>query len=250
MNQADIRGKTCLVTGGSRGIGRAVGIALAAAGADVALVYHKDGDAAEETCGEIRKAGTRARAFKANVADEEQVNVLAERLRKDVGPVSIIVNCAGITRDKSFTKMEPSQWRDVIEVNLHGPFHVTRAFVPCLLEQGWGRIINISSVVGQTGNFGQANYAASKGGLVAFTMTLARELARKNITANVVSPGFIETDMTRDLPHAVTEQVKAMTPIGRLGKPQEVAAAVVFLASPAASYITGQVIGVNGGMLM
>jgi 3-oxoacyl-(acyl-carrier-protein) reductase len=250
MNAANITGKTCLVTGGSRGIGRSVAVALAEAGGDVAIVYNNEREAAEEVCNEVRKAGVRAKACKANVADEEQVNILAEGLRKDFGPVSIIVNCAGITRDKSVMKMEPSQWHEVLGVNLHGPYHVTRAFVPCLLEQGWGRIINISSIVGQTGNFGQANYAASKGGLVAFTMTLARELARKNITANVVAPGFIETDMTKNLPQAVTEQVKAMTPVGRLGKAEEVAAAVVFLATPAASYITGQVLGVNGGMYM
>src|SRR5579863_5024073 len=250
MNPANIRGRTCLVTGGSRGIGRAVAVALAGAGGDVAIIYNNGRDAAEEVCDEIRRAGVRSRACKADVADEEQVNILAEGLRKDFGPVSVIVNCAGITRDKSFMKMEPSQWHEVLGVNLHGPFHVTRAFVPSLLEQGWGRIINISSVVGQTGNFGQANYAASKGGLAAFTMTLARELARKNITANVVAPGFIETDMTRGLPQAVTEQVKAMTPVRRLGKPHEVAAAVAFLASPAVAYITGEVLGVNGGMYM
>ena len=250
MDAETIRQRICLVTGGSRGIGRAIALSLAQAGADVAIVYNKGRDAAEKVCDEVRKAGVRARAYKADVADEEQVNILAEGLRKDFGPASIIVNCAGITRDKSFAKMEPSQWHEVMGVNLHGPFYVTRAFLPFLLEQGWGRIINISSVVGQTGNFGQANYSASKGGLIAFTMTLARELARKNITANVVAPGFIETDMTRGLPQAVTEQVKAMTPVRRLGKPHEVAAAVAFLASPAVAYITGEVLGVNGGMYM
>jgi NAD(P)-dependent dehydrogenase (short-subunit alcohol dehydrogenase family) len=162
----------------------------------------------------------------------------------------VLVNNSGITRDKTFIKMTRTMWDEVVATNLGGPFNVTHSILPGMLETGWGRIINISSIVGQWGSYGQANYAAAKGGLLAFTMSLARELARKSITVNAVAPGFIETDMTKDLPEAVKAQVAALTPIGRMGKAEEIAHAVAFLASPRASYITGQVIAVNGGMYM
>ena len=247
---AELKGRIAVVTGGSRGIGKAIVLALAQAGADVAIDYHAHGDAAEEVCAAAERFGARAKAFQSDVADPDDVDRMAAAVLDALGPTSILINCAGITRDKSFVKMTRQMWDEVIATNLGGAFNVTHAFLPTMLEKGWGRIINISSIVGQTGNFGQANYAASKGALIGFTMTLARELARKNITVNAVAPGFIETDMTKDLPEAARQQVVASTPAGRLGKPEEVAAAAVFLASPAASYITGQVIAVNGGMYM
>ena len=245
-----LKEKTVLVTGASRGIGRAAALALAEAGADVAVNYQSSFEGARNVCAEVRRLGVRSRMYQANVSSDEQAQQLVEKIVDDFGRIDVLVNNAGITRDKSFLKMTRSMWDEVLRVNLDGPMNVTRAVLPGMIAAGWGRIINITSVVGQTGNFGQANYSAAKGALIALTKTLAREVARKGVTVNAVAPGFIETDMTRDLSPAGLEAVKAITPMNRLGTPEEVAAAIVFLAMPAASYITGQVLAVNGGMYM
>lgn len=245
-----LQGKIALVTGGSRGIGRAIVLALAEAGADVAFTYAHSQEKAEEVCRAAKELGVRCKAYQSDISSLEQSEKVIKDVTEEFGPVQILVNNAGITHDKSFMKMTKEIWDEVIHVNLDGLFNLTHAVVPGMVDSGWGRIVNVSSVVGETGNFGQANYAASKGGAIAFTRTLARELARKNITVNAVAPGFIESDMTSRMPEAALAQVAAMTPVGRLGKPEEVADSVVFLASPRSSFITGEVLDVNGGMHM
>jgi 3-oxoacyl-[acyl-carrier protein] reductase len=246
----ELAGKICFITGGSRGIGRAIAFAMANAGADVAFTYVQNKDMAEQVCQEIRKKGVRCMAYHDDAASIDETEKMVKQAIADLGPISILVNNAGITRDKSFIKMTKEMWDEVIHVNLDGLFNTTHAVLPSMVEYGWGRILNLSSVVAQMGNFGQANYAASKGAVISFTETLARELARKNITVNAVAPGFIETDMTNRLPENALAQVTAMTPVGRLGKPEEIADAIVFLASPRSGYITGQTLGVNGGLHM
>jgi len=254
MNK-ELSGKVCLVTGGSRGIGRAIVSALAESGADVAFTFQSSRQQAETLTQDIQSKGVRCKGFQANVAVPEEMEKVVKTVVEEFGPIEILVNNAGINRDKSFLKMTKSMWDEVMSVNLDGVFCTTQLVLQNMVDHSngngcWGRIINISSIVGQTGNFGQVNYAATKGGLISFTESLARELARKGITVNAVAPGFIETDMVSGMPETTLAQVKAMTPMGRLGKPEEIADAVVFLASPRSSYVTGQVLAVNGGMYM
>jgi len=246
----ELAGKVALVTGGSRGIGRGICLALARAGSDVVVNYVSNAAAAQDTVAELKKLGVRAMSFQADVAEEAHANNMIEQAMKEFGRVDVLVNNAGITRDKSFMKMSTNQWKDVLHVNLDGPFNMTRAVLPQMAERGWGRIINISSVVAEMGAFGQANYAVTKGGLIAFTRTLALEVARKGVTVNCIAPGYIATDMTAVMPAEVLDKVKNATPVGRLGTPEDIGRAVLFLASPAASFVTGVVLDVNGGYHM
>jgi NAD(P)-dependent dehydrogenase (short-subunit alcohol dehydrogenase family) len=243
-------GKTALITGGSRGIGKAIALALAERGADVGLTCLTGCKFAEDVRGTIRDMGRRAEYFAHDVGDVVEVSKLASEVNDVLGHVDILVNNAGITRDRSFKKMTQEMWDSVIAVDLTGVFTVTKQFIDDMAERGWGRVISTSSIVGEVGNFGQANYAAAKAGIIGLTKTLAREYARKGVTVNAIAPGFIRTRMLQDVPEKALEAVINMTPIGRLGEPVEVAAAVAFLASPAASYITGHVLDVNGGMAM
>lgn len=244
-------GQVAIVTGAGRGIGKAIAMALGAEGAKVAVNYNSSAGAAESVAAEINAAAgeERAIAIKANVSDADQARGLVSSVHKRWGRIDVIVNNAGITRDRSIRKMTDEDWLDVIQTNLNAVFFCSTAAMQHMIEQKYGRIINISSMNGQTSAFGQANYGASKGGIIAFTKTLALELARFGITANVVAPGFTLTDMFAKVPENVQDQIKSRIPMGRFAKPEEIAKAVVFLAADA-DYITGAQINVNGGAYM
>jgi 3-oxoacyl-[acyl-carrier protein] reductase len=242
-------GRVALVTGASQGIGRACALALAEAGAAVALAARNELKLAE-TADQIRAAGGRTETFKIDLAVEDEVKSGIKAAIAKLGKLDILVNNAGITRDQLALRMKRADWDAVITTNLTGAYLCSQQALGSMLRQHWGRIINITSIFGQIGQAGQANYAASKAGLIGLTMALAREVASRNITVNAVAPGFIETAMTDALAPEMKETATKMIPLGRIGTPQDVAAAVRFLASDEASYITGHVLSVNGGMLM
>ncbi|OYD06447.1 3-oxoacyl-[acyl-carrier-protein] reductase [Paludifilum halophilum] len=244
-----LTGKIAMVTGGSRGIGRAVCLSLAEAGADVAVVYAGNRQAAEETVSRIRESGRQALAVQADVSDAGQVDTAVKQVIQQFGRIDILVNNAGITRDNLILRMKEEDWDRVVNTNLKGVFLCTKAVTRPMIKQRSGRIINISSVVGVVGNPGQANYVAAKSGVIGLTKTTAKELASRGITVNAVAPGFIETDMTAELGEEAREGMKGQIPLARLGSPEDVAAAVKFLASDDASYMTGQTLNVDGGMV-
>ncbi|HSR37092.1 MAG TPA: 3-oxoacyl-[acyl-carrier-protein] reductase [Desulfurivibrionaceae bacterium] len=245
-----IAGKIALVTGGSRGIGRAICLSLAAMGATVIVNYVGNQAAAEETAAAIRQQGGTAEISRFNVADTVETEAALKKIMDDHGRIDILVNNAGITRDGLLMKMKDEQWDEVLNTNLKGAFTCIRVVSRAMMKQRWGRIINISSVIGFAGNAGQVNYAAAKAGMSGLTRSVARELASRNITVNGVAPGYIVTDMTKDLPAEITEKIKGEIPLGALGEADDVAAAVAYLASEEARYVTGQFIHVNGGMFM
>jgi 3-oxoacyl-[acyl-carrier protein] reductase len=246
----DLSGRTALVTGASRGIGRATAIKLGAAGAKVAVNYNSSEGPAREVVDAITSEGGEALAIKADVSKAEEVDGMISSLVKDWGHVDILVNNAGITRDNLLMRMTEEEWNAVLETNLRSAFYCTKAIMRPMLRNRWGRIISLSSIVGAQGNLGQANYAAAKAGLMAFTKSVAREVASRNITANAIAPGFIETDITAVLPQEVKDAMLKAIPAERYGAPDDIANVVLFLASDLAAYITGQVIHVNGGMAM
>tara|TARA_R110002096_G_scaffold67332_5_gene163314 strand:+ start:1219 stop:1998 length:780 start_codon:yes stop_codon:yes gene_type:complete len=245
-----LAGKTAVVTGGSRGIGRSIALTLAALGADVGITCYTGCKFAEDVTRRIEDMGRKSTYCSHDVAKEDEVEAMGEEIREVFPNVDILVNNAGITRDRSFRKMNKEMWDAVIAVNLTGVFMVTKQFADGMAENGWGRIVSISSIVGEVGNFGQANYAAAKAGVIGFTKTLAREFASKGVTVNAIAPGFVNTRMTKEVPEKAMKSVIDMTPVGRLAEPREIAAAVAFLCSPAAAYITGHTLAVNGGMNM
>ena len=242
--------RTILVTGGSRGIGRGICLAFAHADNHIFFNYSSAGEAAAQTEKLVAEAGGTATGVQVNVASEKEVAGFVARALDDTGRIDVLVNNAGITRDGLLVRMKESDWEDVLNINLKGTFLCIKAVTKPMMKQRYGRIINVSSVVGVSGNPGQANYVASKAGIIGLTKGVAKELASRNITANVVAPGYIETDMTADLPEKAKDAMVSQIPLGRPGTPEDIAAAVVFLASDEASYITGQVLHVSGGMYM
>lgn len=244
-----LKGRVALVTGASRGIGRAVSLELAGRGANVALNFHSSRSRAEELATEIRNKGVECILVQGDVSRKDEAQRVVQEVLEAWKRLDIVVNNAGITRDNSLRKMTENDWDEVISVNLNGTFYCTKAALPTMIDQKFGRIINISSLVGQTGNFGQANYSASKGAVIAFTKTVALEMARYNITANVIAPGFTSTEMLAKVPDNILEQIKEKIPLHRFCQPEEIGKAAAFLASEG-DYITGQQLNINGGIYM
>jgi 3-oxoacyl-[acyl-carrier protein] reductase len=246
----DLTGKSAVVTGGSRGIGRAIAIRLATQGADVAFSYRGNEAAAKETAAAIEALGRRALPVQADVSDPAAADALVKAALEAFGKIDILVNNAGVTRDDLIMRMSLDDWRTVLETNLFGAFYVIKAVTRPMLKAKGGRIINITSVSGQAGQIGQANYSSAKAGLIGLTKATARELASRSITCNAVAPGFVLTELTQDLPENLMQQLTAATPLGRFGTTEEIASAVAFLASDEAAFITGQILGVDGGLVM
>jgi len=246
----NLKGEVALVTGASRGIGKAIALELAQQGAKVAVNYMGSKEKAEAVVQAIVAAGGEALAVKADVASVEEVSEMIKLVENELGQISVLVNNAGITRDNLLMRMKEEDWDKVLETNLKGVFNCTKSVIRGMMKQKKGKIINITSVVGLTGNAGQSNYAAAKSGVIGFTKSMALELASRGIQVNGVAPGFITTDMTDKLSEDIKEQLLARIPLQRLGKPEDVAGVVSFLASPQADYITGQIISVDGGMVM
>jgi 3-oxoacyl-[acyl-carrier protein] reductase len=248
LDSRPLKDRTCLVTGSSRGIGRSIALELARCGANVAVNYRSSDAAARDVEEIIEENGETAMCAQADVSDPEQVARMADDVHEEFGTVDVLVNNAGITIDRKFAEMTHEDWQTVIDVNLGGTFNCTKAFFEDVRDAEGGRLINISSVVGQQGNYGQANYATSKGGMFAFTRTLALELAAHGSTANCVAPGFVKTDMLEKVPERVQDKIREKIPLNRFADPEDIVGMVRFLASDHASYMTGQVLGVNGGL--
>ena len=249
-----LNNKTAVITGGARGIGKAISLKMAEQGANIALIYSGSEEAAREVCETINKMATqpaiRAIAYRCNVADYQQVKATCQTILADFGTVDILVNNAGITKDNLILRMTEKEFDDVLDVNLKGSFNMIQVLSKTIMRSPAGRIINIASVSGMIGNPGQANYSAAKAGLIGLTKTVAKELAPRKVTANVIAPGFIQTDMTENLPQSVKDYANTAVPLKRMGTPEEVANLAAFLASDQAAFITGEVIKVDGGMCM
>lgn len=246
----ELKGKTAIVTGGARGIGKSIAMTLAAAGANIVINYTRSSSEAEEVVEEAKKLGVSALAVKADVSKNDEIENLVKEVLNQFGSIDILVNNAGITRDNLLIRMSEEDFQAVIDINLKGAFICTKHVSKVMMKQRTGKIINIASVVGVMGNAGQSNYAASKAGLIGFTKSIAKELAKRNVNVNAVAPGYIETDMTASLPEKVREAFMINIPMARGGSPQDVANVVLFLSSKYSDYITGQVINIDGGMVM